>query len=463
MTTLRAGGLTDVGRVRSVNQDRVYFDDSLFAIADGMGGHAGGEVAATTAIEVLRRSFSANSTEGGLVEAVRTANLAVWEQARSDADLHGMGTTITAAAVVSDSGAERLALVNVGDSRAYLFRNGALRQLTEDHSVVEEMVRAGELSEGEAAVHPSRHILTRALGVEPSVEVDRWSIVPLSGDRFLLCSDGLINEVGDSEITSVLARQQDPQTAADELVRLARAHGGSDNITVLVIDVTEWSSGGDATGAATGAAVAGTPLSNAAGATLARVHGGGSDITMAVPVVSPDTTGLHAPADTPPPPGSGAAAEPAEEAPPTARPGGPGEPATGKAPSRRVTFRVVLFLVLVAAVVIGAVLVVRWFANRSYFVGLDHSQIVIYRGQPGGTLWFQPQVVQRTGLTTDSVLPGRVPDLQHGTEEPSLDAARRYISNLTSEARSLPAQNSPANPATTVPAAETTPARLPPL
>jgi PPM family protein phosphatase len=511
MTTLRAGGLTDVGRVRSVNQDRVYFDDILFAIADGMGGHAGGEVAAATAIESLRQAFAHNASGGGLTEAVQTANLAVWEQARTDAELRGMGTTITAAALVSVGGSDNLALVNVGDSRAYLFRGGRLEQLTEDHSVVEEMVRAGELSAGEAAVHPSRHILTRALGVEPDVEVDHWSLRPVAGDRFILCSDGLFNEVGDDEITTVLARFRDPQPTADELVHLARAHGGSDNITVLVIDVIEGPADATAPGqgaAALGGTAIGAPAAAigpdrpvgpgdgddspdvtsgdpsasaggqhsgpsatsgasagpqpATGAVAARLDATtASTVTTVVPAVGPAGASVYSPhpAAAPPapsPPASSAQASATDVAapstlPPTARPGGPGEPALPKPRrSRRITFRVVLFLLVLAVLVAGAIASVKWFADRSYFVGLDHSQIVIYRGQPGGTLWFQPEIIQRTGLTTASVLPSRVPDLRHGTQEPSLDAARRYVANLTAEARSLP---STSTTSTTAPAA----------
>src|SRR5437016_9083658 len=239
MTALRFGSSTDAGRVRGNNEDNLVVAEPLFAVADGMGGHRGGEVASLTAIESLRVAFDDDHSAEGLTEAVREANRAVWEKAQDDADLRGMGTTLTAVALVEVDGEQRLVVVNVGDSRAYLLQQGELSRLTEDHSLVEDLVREGQLSADEAAIHPQRHILTRVLGMGPDVEPDMWQILPYEGDRLLLCSDGLTNEVTDSEIASVLRRLADPTDAARELVRLARAHGGSDNITVVVIDVVD--------------------------------------------------------------------------------------------------------------------------------------------------------------------------------------------------------------------------------
>ena len=165
------------------------------------------------------------------------ANRVVFEHSLDNPDLRGMGTTMTAAALVNEDGRDVIALVNVGDSRSYRFHDGELVQITVDHSLAEEMVRSGEISESEAAVHPHRHILTRALGVSDDVAVDLWRIQPSRGDRFLLCSDGLTNELELPQISEVLATVPDPQVAADLLVRAARTHGGSDNITVVVVDV----------------------------------------------------------------------------------------------------------------------------------------------------------------------------------------------------------------------------------
>ena len=237
MTLLRSGSATDTGLVRSVNQDLAVESPNLFAVADGMGGHAGGEVAAQLAVDTLANAFGRQPTGAGLSQAVTEANSVVWEHSLDHPDLRGMGTTLAAVALVNEDDHDVLALVNVGDSRVYRFHDGELSQITDDHSLAEEMVKTGELTSAEAAVHPHRHILTRALGANADVSVDLWRIQPARGDRFLLCSDGLTNELEDAEIAEVLCSVSDPREAADLLVRAARSHGGSDNITAVVVDV----------------------------------------------------------------------------------------------------------------------------------------------------------------------------------------------------------------------------------
>jgi protein phosphatase len=237
VTVLRSGSASHVGRVRTVNEDRALEGLTLFAVADGMGGHAGGEVAAAIAVEALEAGFNRTPTMDGLVAAVQDANRAVWERGVGDQALRGMGTTVTAAALVATADGDRLVLVNVGDSRSYRFHDGTLDQLSVDHSVAEELVAQGALSEAEAAVHPKRHILTRALGISPQVEVDIWEVVPEDGDRYLLCSDGLSNEVPPDVIAGVLSSVRDPHEAAETLVGLANESGGNDNITAVVVDV----------------------------------------------------------------------------------------------------------------------------------------------------------------------------------------------------------------------------------
>src|SRR5215213_1578207 len=240
MTQLQAGAATDVGRVRQMNEDRFLADERIFAVADGVGGHQAGEVASQTSVETLLREFNEGEpTVDGLVAAAEAANQAVWQLAQGSREKRGMGTTLTALALVQVDGDEELALINVGDSRAYLLQNGELMQLTEDHSLVEELVRDGKLTPAEAQVHPQRSIITRALGMEPVIEVDSWEIIPYTGDRILLCSDGLTNELSDERIASTLRQLADPQEAAHDLVRQARAAGGSDNITVVVVDVVD--------------------------------------------------------------------------------------------------------------------------------------------------------------------------------------------------------------------------------
>ncbi|MGH9005131.1 MAG: Stp1/IreP family PP2C-type Ser/Thr phosphatase, partial [Acidimicrobiia bacterium] len=226
------GARTDVGRGRPANEDTFLVDheDRLYAVADGMGGHRAGEVASATAIDALRAAFADGAP---LDEAVGEANAAVFEKASANLDMRGMGTTLTAAALVDD---HRVLLGHVGDSRAYLLRDGGVIQITEDHSLVEQLVREGRLSPEEAVNHPQRAIITRALGIDPEVEVDTYPVDLRPGDRLLLCSDGLTNMVADSAIERVLRRQPDPQEAAETLVDMANEAGGDDNITVVVID-----------------------------------------------------------------------------------------------------------------------------------------------------------------------------------------------------------------------------------
>ena len=238
MTVLRSGSATDVGRVRKVNQDLPLEAPNLYAVADGMGGHVGGEVAAQVAVDALLRVFTREPTRAGLLDAFTKANSAVWQEGQEHSELRGMGTTLTAVALVGgDDGRDTLALANVGDSRAYLFSDDQIVQVTADHSLAEERMRHGEMTEEEAAVHPQRHILTRALGVASEVEPDMWELQLRSGDRVVLCSDGLSNELTNDELAEVLSRVPDPGEAAHQLVEIANEHGGSDNITVVVVDV----------------------------------------------------------------------------------------------------------------------------------------------------------------------------------------------------------------------------------
>jgi serine/threonine protein phosphatase PrpC len=421
MTTLRAAGATDAGRVRRSNQDQVLITDTLYAVADGMGGHVAGEVASLTAVEGLRAMFEATRAnrdaarerdggEGGLPtaedlrQAVRGANSAVYERSAASEELRGMGTTLTAVALVEADGEERLAVANVGDSRAYVFAQGELTQLTEDHSVPEELVRQGQLDPDEVENHPQRHILTRALGITPDIEVDLWEILPYTGDRLLLCSDGLCRELTDDQIAAVLRRLDGPTEVANELVSRARASGGADNISVVVIDVID----DDDRAKAASAALAGepgrsSPADIATGAAADDERGAGAAVGH--PDVAPATTG---------PPRAG----------------------------RRLTLRVIGFLVVLAVILGAAAGAVGIYARHTYYVGLAASPpggasatpLVIYKGRPGGLLWFEPTVAERTSITTNDVLPSRVADLRAGKIEPSLAAAHAYIGNLASEA-----------------------------
>ena len=233
------GVATDIGKVRGANEDSYLVEPPLFAVADGMGGHRGGDVASKLALETVEQLFHRRT--GTLSEQVRRANQAVFERSKVDRRVTGMGTTLTAALVQGDA----LRLAHVGDSRAYLLRAGSLRQLTTDHTLVARMVKAGEISEAEAEVHPHRNVLTRALGTEPEVRVDEDEIPLLEGDRVLLCSDGLTGMVTEEQIQAILEMDVPAQEAADRLVTAANRAGGIDNITVVVLGIGE----GEAEGA----------------------------------------------------------------------------------------------------------------------------------------------------------------------------------------------------------------------
>ena len=231
---------TDTGLARSGNEDSYYQGRTVFAVADGLGGHQAGEVASAAAVEPIAaldgRDFAdPAAAAAALAEATRGASRSIMEQAVADPDRFGMGTTLTSAALV---GGRALQLAHVGDSRAYLLRGGSLRQLTVDHTVVGELVRRGRLSPAAAAVHPERSILTRAVGLDPEIEVDTPPPLELEdGDQVLLCSDGLTEVVGDQRIAALLAGAPDGDGACRALVAAANDAGGPDNVTVVLLRV----------------------------------------------------------------------------------------------------------------------------------------------------------------------------------------------------------------------------------
>lgn len=477
MTALRAGAATDVGKVRSNNQDQFLLAPPLYAVADGMGGHAAGEVASRVAVEAFRAAFEAaaqpSAAERGeaagrapaagaeqegrgpteasgdeeeattvplgpgadvLVSAALQANRAVWERGQQEPSFRGMGTTLVGLGLVYENGQEVVGLVNVGDSRIYLLRNDELEQVTTDHTLVQELVEDGQLTEAEAGVHPQRHVLTRALGVDHDVDVDLIEVIPYRGDRFLLCSDGLPREVSDNQIASILRRLADPDEAAKELVSEARAHGGNDNITVVIVDVVD---DDDRAGRAS-AALAGERTSTSR-----------PDVVREPDERTEDEAATTAQASTATPRAK------KEEPPSDRRP--------------YMTPRVVLFVVVVLLLLAGGAAAVVYYARGSYYVGVQGDRLTIYRGRPGGVLWFDPTVEQKTGVTTSQVLPSRVPDLRSGREEPSLADARQYVRNLQAEGLAHgvgapPAPTDTAAPSTTaaVPASPGTTTATPP-
>jgi protein phosphatase len=395
MIRLRAGAATDIGLVRTANQDQLLMADPLYAVADGMGGAAAGEVASQLAVDALGREFeqSGAATADNLVAATLAANRTVWDEAEAHAEMRGMGTTLVAVAL-TESG--ELAAVNVGDSRLYAFHDGELRQVSEDHNLVTELVVQGRITKEQAEFHPRRNVITRVLGVEPDVEVDLFVEEAVVGDRWLLCSDGLPREVSDDFMASMLRRLANPAEAAKALVNEARRRGGNDNITVVVVDVVdeEPPEDGDAT-------------------------------------VSLDPQEPHRDRD-------GSSGEEAGETKPRRR----RRPVLRRAPpthvetrpkARFVTLRVVAFMaaiVLVAAAGIGAIV---WYARSGWFVKLDGQRVAIYQGRPGGVLWMQPTLAEATSYTTSEVLAVHLPALEAGVQEPSLGAARLYVQSLVDE------------------------------
>jgi protein phosphatase len=235
---LRSAARTDVGLRRRANEDRYAIAASLglYLVADGMGGHTAGQVASDLAAQSAVRALETlEGAEASLTEKLRysvaAANREIFGTAQAKPHLAGMGTTLVALL----AGGTRIALAHVGDSRAYLIRGGKIRQLTDDHSLVAELVRRREITAHAARGHPHRHVLTRALGVRRSVEADLAELTPVADDVFVLCSDGLTGHVQDGEIAEEVARGSDLEAACERLIDVANSRGGEDNTTVLLV------------------------------------------------------------------------------------------------------------------------------------------------------------------------------------------------------------------------------------
>jgi serine/threonine protein phosphatase PrpC len=234
---------TDVGRIRTINEDRAAVASDLSGVtlsllADGMGGHQAGDVASQTAIDVLTRELrglhsdlSSREWETAIHRAFERANAEIYAQASMHAQLSGMGTT----GVVALSDHSRLTIAHIGDSRAYLVHKGKLMQLTEDHSLVNELLKSGQITDKEASTHPRRNVLTRALGTDIDIAVDIRHMEWESGDQLLLCSDGLTNMVNDKAILHTLTSNKNMEWKADRLIKLALDGGGDDNVTVVLV------------------------------------------------------------------------------------------------------------------------------------------------------------------------------------------------------------------------------------
>ena len=493
MARFRWGAATDVGRLRSANEDAFAADDRVFVVADGMGGHLAGEVAAAMAVDTLQRRLgTAVGTINTVVDAVDEANISIFEASHTRVDQHGMGTTLTAIAPVRVDGEVRLGLVNVGDSRAYAVRGGQMRQLSTDHSYVQELITSGQLTAMEARTHPHRNIVTRALGIEPVVHIDAWTFPLTVGDRFVLCSDGLVDEVLDDTIAEIVTGFSDPQIAAERLVAVANRNGGRDNITVVVVDVLEgaeavtrelqlvpvadappaeagrWAD--DHSGDITPPGVVGRQP-----AALRIVPVADNDETRAVPrptglgaSAGVGATGVGPPAGV----GSGGGSVGGASfggnggfAPPLASdlvaldegddgsdgrddsdPAEAWTPVDGRNSGRRGTSRsartlekgvprrfnlhTILFSAAVAAVFVVAAVMIAAYARTGYFVAYRGDQVVVYKGRPDGVLWFDPTVAVISDKTKQDLPAQYAHAIDNRPEFDSLDAAVKYVNEL---------------------------------
>ncbi len=385
MTRWRYAAATDTGLVRDLNEDAIFVDDVIAVVADGMGGHAAGEVASQIAVELLEEQFHLRPSVEGLATAIEQANSRIIADARATPEHFGMGTTVIVVGLTEDAtGAITPTLFNVGDSRVYQLRDGALRQLSEDHSVAEEWVRMGRLTPEEAAVHPRRHQLTRTLGGDESVEVDVASVIARPGDRLLLCSDGLSNELSAEVIAELASAPVALQEAVDALVEAARRAGGRDNISAILVEFDEVDE----------------PLTP-----IRRTFSTARPPSASTSVTSSRRSRTH----------------------------------------QRFTWRVVLAVSLFLVAIGAGVLVLHWYAYSAYYLGDDNGIIAVYQGQPSGVLWFKPVKVTDTAYAVAQL---RAPDqraLAATIAEPTLLASLHYAAYL----HGLWRLSQPATPSTT--------------
>jgi PPM family protein phosphatase len=371
------GATTDIGQVREGNEDSYLVIEPLYAVADGMGGHRGGEVASSLALETVQGMFERK--EGSLAEQVAEANRAVFDRSQNDRSVSGMGTTLTAAQVDGN----QVHVVHVGDSRAYLLRAGELSQITEDHTLVHRMVLEGEITPEEAETHPHRSILTRALGVDQTIQVDEGDIEVVPGDRLLLCTDGLTGMVPEGQIREILLETTDPQEAVEKLIKVANRAGGIDNITALILDFED--DGGP--GATNESAIPQQPTMERPIPPAAPPNR--SDITIVgAPIPEPPPEASISPRRTPPtrtdrpPPGRG---------PERSRPG-----------SRRVGRKVGIWTGVTLAIVALGMVGLRLYLDSQWFVGVSNDRVAIFRGVPAEVGGFElHSVVVETSIPAE--------------------------------------------------------------
>lgn len=375
------GAASEVGRVRKNNQDCLLVSSPMFVVADGMGGHKAGEVAALLAVEHLAGNTEPSSLDG-LVSLIDDANSAIIERATDDPSTRGMGTTVVVLVGMELGNEPILGVANVGDSRLYRRAEHGLVQITEDHSLVETLVRDGRLTHAEAAVHPQRNILTRALGIDEKVLIDSWLLTPVIGDRYLLCSDGLFNELSNMEIQTILDEIDSPDEAVLRLVSEASAAGGHDNITVVVVDIVDLD-----------------PLPSVGRQRVIEFH-------PALPAIERTQQAV--------------VAEPKE-------------------PSNPVfTWRLGLFVASIVTVMTVLIMSIAIYGRSGYFVGISGSDVAIFKGRPDGILWFDPTFEESVKLEVADLTAKELKAVQSGVTFDSLDEAKRYGFELYTQAKTRP-------------------------
>ena len=403
MMRVHASGHTDVGKVREANEDSYHVGDSVFAVADGMGGHLAGEVASSTALEPIAELdghvySDAGEARAALRAALLDANKAVVTKAGNDPQFQGMGTTLTAVMVEG----RRAHIAHVGDSRAYLFRDRTFSQLTTDHTLVQRMIDEGRLTREEAARHPQRSVITRAIGVESDVDVDAMSLDLVPGDVMVLCSDGLTGPVEDDRIADMLETIDTPTVDTEDrvgdisarLVEAANAAGGPDNITVVVLSFEELPT-------------APAPRASSGRAPL-RVRSRSEDEESGdwasrLGRLGDLRSSSHGPPD-----------------------GDRGDDRRTVTRGQRVAAVVVVVGLLLGAVVAGG----RWVLSRSYYVGLDGEQVVIYQGVPSQVGPFELSwPLDQTTLTTADLPDRIVRELDDGVPATSASDAETIVTN----------------------------------
>jgi PPM family protein phosphatase len=371
MRIVDSAGSTDAGRKRRRNEDSFVQDPPLFAVADGMGGAQAGEVASRLAAAAFREFHDADDLdpEERVAAIIQEANRRIYERARSDAQASGMGTTITAAIVSGDS----VALGHVGDSRAYRLREGRLEQLTDDHSLVADLVRSGRLTPEEADTHPQRSVITRALGTDPEVDVDTFTVEAEPGDVFLLCSDGLTTMVDDEDVSQTVVGADTLEQGAKALVKAANRAGGEDNITVVLFKL------------------AGEPTELEDTAIAGPNGRGEADLEDTL-------SGLEAPVLRAASPAAVLEREPDQEQ--TEVWGPPVERVEPERRRERHWARKVLWALLAVTFVLALIAAAFWALSRANFIGADEDgNVVVYQGVPfglgGGVDLFRPRYVSR--------------------------------------------------------------------